>query len=193
MKAGDLFSKEDKRYQKPFITSFGSIGKLLGWGLNWWWRTWWRAVAGHGQIACTCAPCLTRRGGPKVEPPWAPIKASHWRENISQTQTASWEEVLYCQKTPSPAGWVLSFLYVTVGLPASSLPGITKNLSEASLVLCENRKTILRASFFFPLLYFCQKKRRQWASLSPSSLPKFTQKGSLLGTHNSAIFYFSSH
>jgi len=33
-KAGDVFSKEDKRYEKPFITVFGSVGELLGQCLN---------------------------------------------------------------------------------------------------------------------------------------------------------------
>lgn len=28
-----------------------------------------------GHIVCTCAPHMSRRGGPRVEPPWAHIRA----------------------------------------------------------------------------------------------------------------------
>ena len=113
----------------------------------------------HRHIVCSCAPRLTRRGGPRVEPPWAPIRASHWRE------TPFWEEVLYCQRTPSLAGWLPFFLYMTVGLPANTLPGITKNLSEAILLLHDSEKTILRTSFFSLCISVRRKKSSEFPCL----------------------------
>lgn len=40
---------------------------------------------------------------------------------------------LYSQGAPSPTGCVPFFLCVAVGLPANTLPGIAKNVSEAIL------------------------------------------------------------
>jgi len=31
----------------------------------------------HRHIVCTCAPHLTRRSGPRVEPCWSHIRTSH--------------------------------------------------------------------------------------------------------------------
>ena len=39
----------------------------------------------QGHIVCTCAPHVTRRSGPRVEPSWAHIRASRWWKGFSWT------------------------------------------------------------------------------------------------------------
>lgn len=66
----------------------------------------------HRQIICTCALHLTRSCGPGVEPPWAHIRARHWRDGHLDLGY-SLRRVLHSQRSSLSAGWVqLFFFYV---------------------------------------------------------------------------------
>lgn len=48
--------------------------------------------------------------------------------------------MLHSWKSPLPVGYVPFFLYMTIGIPANTLPSITKNLFEPVLLLHENNR-----------------------------------------------------
>ena len=75
----------------------------------------------HRQIVCTCAPHLTGRGGHRVQPPWAHIRASHWRERIPWTWVASEEDYYVARK---PLLYQLGEFYFPFGM------GLLVSLSE---------------------------------------------------------------
>ena len=141
-------AKDETRYRH-------AVGELLGQALNQWLSTWWRGEAGPGGTGKLFAPvlCMWPEG---VDPGWAHIWASYWRESISWTWAASWEGVL-CRE-PFHCWGEYIFLYMTVGLPASTLLGIVKNLSEAILLLCEQNICLLIMRVSNLTLSFCSGK-----------------------------------
>ena len=107
----------------------GLVGELLGHSWKWWWSTWWRAVDGPGSTDCSYLwSAGDQKGWFQSGAILSSHEASHQRESISGTCTASCEGVLHSQRVPSPAGWVpFLFLCVTIGLPGNVLPGVAKN------------------------------------------------------------------
>ena len=89
----------------------------------------------HGQFVCIYAPHVIRRSRPRMEPPWAHIRASHRTGSISSIWVVCREGALYGRRVPSPVGW--NQLFSVYGLSVSALPVIVKSLGEVVWLLCE--------------------------------------------------------
>lgn len=123
-----------------FIEMFckDSCREILGHGLSRWLSTWWRGCGWHRehrQIVCTCAPQMTRRNGPR----WSTLGLHKGQpqkgEHLLDLGCSLWRCAVYLERLFTR--WVRFNLSsrMTFDLPANTLPGVAKILSEAVLLL----------------------------------------------------------
>ena len=122
-------------------TSSHGVGELLGHGLNWWLSTCWRDVAGPGSTGTLFAPVLSR-WPEEVGPGWNHLvfiyRPVTERWVSFQPGLHPWKELCISREPlTSWMNFILFFLYVAIGLPVSILPGTTRSISKAPLLLCE--------------------------------------------------------